>query len=362
MSAVSVHTLYECNQALSDGDLSTRSQFLAQCGKYYEAIHSGQKSYLPDDAFLKKAEEVFRNEIFQDHPGSLLRLKPLATRYLTQVLSTRFLFSLSTPPTSSAANKQIDQLVAANNAFIKQFISEFKIVGKHTALGTQFNQPQALKVYYSTVFEYLIANPAKVSHAQSMFEDADAKLFDLIPYGVVLMLIKNPLSTEQLPELFAPSESELTNLRESYFKLPITDQEALSAIPFMADVEISLTAEGQEFYRRVFELIYAKREDQKLVFAAINQALFQFVNSDLQLARALQSHPKIQDVPTLPQIEDVVRLLKELSEPEYSEMKKAFSFLPAFSDRGDLSSASIKERTYVYRLLGIVMLGRALAQ
>jgi len=362
MAAVSVHTLYESNQALSVGDLSTRSHFLAQCGKYYEAVHSDQKSYLPDDAFLKKAEEIIRDEIFQDHPGSLNRLKPLATRYLTQVLSTRFLFSLSHPPTSVQASQQIDQLVAANNAFITQFIAEFKVVGKHTALGTQFNQPQALKVYYSTVFNYLIENPAQVPIAQSMFEDADAKLFDLIPYCVVLTLLKHQPSADQLPELFAPSESELMQLRERYFTLPLTDREALSAMAFTAEEDKSLTPAGQEFYRRVFELIYEKREHEKLVFAAINQALFQFVSSDIQLAQLLQSHPKIRDVPMPVQIEDLVRFLKDLSEPEYDEMKKGFSFLPPFSRRADLSSEAIQERTYAYRLLGIVMLGRSLAQ
>jgi hypothetical protein len=362
MAAVSVHTLYESNQALSVGDLSTRSHFLAQCGKYYEAVHSDQKSYLPDDAFLKKAEEIIRDEILQDHPGSLIRLKPLATRYLAQVLSTRFLFSLSNPPTSAEASRQIDQLVAANNAFITQFIAEFKIVGKHTALGTQFNQPRALKVYYSTVFDYLIANPAQVPVAQTLFEDADAKLFDLIPYCVVLTLLKHQPSADQLPELFAPSGLELAHLRESYQKLPLTDREALSAMAFTAEEDKSLTPAGQEFYRRVFELIYEKREHEKLVFAAINQALFQFVSSDIQLAQLLQSHPKIRDVPMPVQIEDLVSFFKELSEPEYGEMKKGFSFLPPFSERADLSSAAIQERTYAYRLLGIVMLGRALAQ
>lgn len=366
MAAVSVSTLFEGSQALAQGTSFTRSQFLALCGKYYETIHSGEKSYLPDDAFLKKAEEIIRDEIFQDHPGSLIRIRPFASRYFEQVLATRFLFSFATQPTSFAANQQIDQLVSANKKFIEQFIAEFKIVGKHTALGTQYNQPQALKVYYSTVFDYLITNPAYVPVAQAMFDDADSKLFDLIPYCVALTLMKYPLPADQLPELFAPSESELSGLRERFSKLPLSDQKALYTVPFneepSSSEESPLTSAGQEFYRSVFELIYAEREHEKPVFAAINQALFEFVSLDLQLAQSLQSHPKIKDVPMPAQIDGIVAFLKELSEPEYLEIKRAFTFLPPHQDLAHFSSALIEDRMYVYRLQGIVMLANALAQ
>ncbi|MBS0653063.1 MAG: hypothetical protein JSR39_05980 [Verrucomicrobia bacterium] len=371
MAAFSIPSLCQRHQEWAQGSSpselsSLRSQFLAGCGKYYESIHPGKKSYLPDDAFLKKAEEIVADKIFQDHPGSLFRLKPLATRFVQQLNGTSLLFSISNQPSAPVVNEQIGRLVSANIQFIEQFIAEFKIVGKHTALGTQYNQPQALKVYYSTVFDYLITNPAHVPAAQTMFDDADSKLFDLIPYCVALTLMKHPLPADQLPELFAPSESELSGLRERFSKLPLSDQKALYTVPFNEEPSSSdenpLTPAGQEFYRSLFELIYAKREHEKPVFAAINQALFEFVSLDLQLAQSLQSHPKIKDVPMPAEIDGIVAFLKELSEPEYLEIKKAFSFLPAHHDLAHFSSAQIEGRTYIYRLQGIVMLGHALAQ
>ncbi len=344
---------------------AARSELLREYGEFYQLIHPGKKSFLRDDGYLKKAEQILNEEVFTQYPGSYSRLRPLAERCVQQWFGLNKYFSLPVDLQSSPEFiPQLDSFVRAYKAFLAQFIDEYKVVGKSTATGAQVINPKTLKVFYSTVLEFLLRNPSIISIAREKFETADPMLFDLIAYCGILTLLANPPTPDQLPEFFAAFESKLNELRETYCTLRSSQQKLLFDVIFLNPDERSiyageLTEEGKAVFQGIYNLIYDSRKGLNQVdFVALNKALFAFINEDLQLAKSISSNSVLEYV-TLPVTsESVILVLNGLSEPDYDQFKTVFLFLPAKSELLQTLSSEIENRRLFYRLTGIVALAK----
>ena len=363
MSASSLQALRESFhqfKPVEEQDLE-RSKFLACCGKYYQQRHEGWKSYLDDDRqiFLKLAQRISRNDLFTDHPGSVLRLNPLAQRYLEQWDAMTHSFISDTDLQLST---RIDEFVHAHQAFVKQFIDEYKIVEKNTPAGAKINSPKTIKIFYLAAMDFLVSNPTVFPAAEEMFDEADPKLFDLLSYGAVLIFLKHEdFSLDELSELFSPFEKDINSFRKAYSALNSSDHAILDKEIFMqSEKNMALTKEGQELFRRIFAMVYAAREgENRQAFAVMNQALFGFLKEDFQLAKLLRHSPGLAELPSPAPHEDLVLFLSKL--PAYDKLKAILSFLPPQEKLLQVPLFEIEDQRYFYRAAAIVALAQKLS-
>ncbi len=336
-----------------------RSQFVVDCGKYYEQIHPGHKSCLFDAHFIDRAIDVNNRLIFTDFPGSFNRLKPLAKSYIRNWESLTLYFSLSQETAlDTVLASKTDALVQTHKAFVRQFIEEAKVVARYTPSGAQMNFPNTIKLFYQTVMGHFVSDLSSLSIAEEMFALVDPKLFDIIPYCAVVSLLKQE---GEFPEFFAPLESKLQSLKLAYASLQKPEQILLSKAVFSESDQGSLTIEGKKLFKGICEFIYESRKgnDEKSSFAAINNALFKFIDTDLEIVKSLRNYPNLVLVSSSP--EEIVDFLYELPESDYAQFRTAFDLLPEQHKLLHMPLSEIAERRNFYRIQAIVELAQALS-
>lgn len=355
-------------QASSEKDRNDScGQFLVSCGRFYEQIHPGKKSCLLHGNFLQKAIEVSTEAILVDYPGSFNRLKPLAENYIRtwEVLTLHLSVSGSGEeiPSDEFVQKS-DAFVAANKTFVRQYVREVKVIAKFTSEGAQLNFPRTVEQFYKTVMGQIVRDLSILPLVEEMFANADPRLFDLIPYFVVLSLLNQSWEEGKLPEFFAPLEIKLQSLKQAYLSLPESDQVLLSkpALSVSGEVEATgyLSDSAKKVFRDIFEFIYESRNgnDEKSSFAAINNALFEFIIRDLELARSIRNYPDMAQVSSPPEI---VEFLYKLPESDYAQFKSTFTLLPEQHDLLNTPLSEIAQRRNFYRIQAIVKLAQKLS-
>lgn len=339
---------------------TARSGFLKECGEYYKQLHPGSKCFLTDDGFVAKAEQLIQQKIFADHPGSFNRLKPLAECYLVNWLGLNLCFTRF-PDGESTLIRQVDGFVHSHHAFVRQFIAEYKSIGKATATGAQVINPKTLQVFYCTVFEFLINHSSEIAVFEEMFARVDPKLIDLIPYCSILSLLYQGVQSDKLPEFFAPLASDWISLSEMFSHLSVSEKTRLSQVLFLSSDETvadELTESGKEVFQKIFKFIYDSKANNSTDFNALEKAVFKFVHEDLQLARSIQGIHALAELELPASASSIVSLLYGLPDSVYAEFEKAF--LPPRSELMQSPPSVIEGRRLFYRLSAIVALSKAL--
>jgi len=190
-----------------------RSAFLKEVGRKYFALKH-QDAVLKTDRFLYQAERIACNETFQEHPASLLRLTPLAKRYLGNYEAfTRLLNEGTYLP--KLLEHSVVALVDSHLCFAHQLTQEIKQITPYAKTCISITHPKTVDAFHQAGRAlFMASNPEEFA---VKLETTDPSLFLDIPRYVLI----NPYTSDTpvIPEIFADCIVEVAEQKQDFEKL-----------------------------------------------------------------------------------------------------------------------------------------------
>jgi len=175
--------------------------------------------------FYSQAQKILNGETFQDLPGPLGRLTPLAQSYV-QALEPVEMVLADDPVRADDLKSAMSALVEAHSAFEELFTTECQNAAPAEPFTVLSRYPNALRLYFiAFVNQLLEISPETYETWKGYAAASGEEALPIFPRLAIHYLLKNPKAN--IPELFYEHADTIADLRASYEKLDVLQQTAL---------------------------------------------------------------------------------------------------------------------------------------
>lgn len=292
----------------------------------------GERNQCAFEHFYPKAQKVLNGEAFQDFPGALQRLTPLALSYV-QALE----------PVEAALDSDpicVEDLRNTLSVFIeahRQFRELFTIECQNASPGAPFTvisrYPNALRLYFTAFLNQLCA----VSHEtytswRESIEAMGEETLELFPRLAIHYLLENP--QRAIPELFSDHEAAIADLRLAYRQLDSSQQTALletlryegGASVEPADGDSVESVEGDPLVHALFLRISGLCSDIQTANRTVFNGVVRMIYKEAAKMFALLDHINLRQLPETREIESRTVFLALLKQDALTADQLPFDF------------------------------------
>ena len=187
-------------------------------------LYPEQSSYAFEH-FYPKAYKVLNGQAFQNLPGALGRLRPLAQNYFDALTPVEKSLA-SDPLNEKNIREALSQFIQAHALFRERFTIECENASPAAPFTILNRYPNSLRLYFIAFLKQLpLVSPKIYVSWRESIENRGEEVLDLFPHLAIHYLLEQP--EHLVPELFIAHTEKIASLRISYDQLSASQKSRL---------------------------------------------------------------------------------------------------------------------------------------